>query len=186
LDITCPDDFTATVECLAPAAVTDSTGLAGLGVVFNEQCGKIVISHNDVSDNNQCPETITRTYYILDDLNNNGTKDAGEEEVSCTQTITINDVTNPSLTVPTTELELGCNPQTMPSEESVVEASSATDNCTASPLITAVAGTITGTCAKEQTFTVTATDDCGNETEETVTYTWTVDTELPVITVQPT
>ena len=53
--------------------------------------------------------------------------------------------------------------------------------------MSAVAGTITGDCNKSQTFTVTATDDCGGLTDvKTVTYTWTEDTQAPVLTVPTT
>ncbi|PKP36598.1 MAG: hypothetical protein CVT97_08640, partial [Bacteroidetes bacterium HGW-Bacteroidetes-14] len=86
----------------------------------------------------------------------------------------------PVLTVPTTGLALGCNPSSLPTEASVIAGSSATDDC-GTPAITALAGAITGECTKSQTFTVTATDGCGNTDVKTVTYTWTVDTELPVI-----
>lgn len=91
----------------------------------------------------------------------------------------VKDEEAPSLTVPTANLSIGCNP-TLPTVASVVAASSATDNCS-TPTITAEAGTITGTCEKSQTFTVTATDDCDNTDVKTVTYTWTDDTEKPVI-----
>ena len=91
------------------------------------------------------------------------------------------DTQAPVLTVPATGLALGCNPQTLPTVASVIAASSVLDNCSAT--LTAVAGDITGTCEKSQTFTVTATDNCGGLTDvETVTYTWTVDTELPIFT----
>jgi hypothetical protein len=41
-------------------------------------------------------------------------------------------------------------------------------------------GEITGEdCDKEQVFTVTATDDCGNQSSCLVTYIWTIDTIKP-------
>ncbi|MBK8671126.1 MAG: hypothetical protein IPN89_17465 [Saprospiraceae bacterium] len=76
---------------------------------------------------------------------------------------------------------MGCNP-TLPTVASVVVASSATDNC-GTPTITAVAGAITGTCSKSQTFTVTATDGCTNTDVKTVTYTWSDDAVNPALTV---
>ncbi|HEX4876707.1 MAG TPA: HYR domain-containing protein, partial [Chitinophagaceae bacterium] len=100
-----------------------------------------------------------------------------------TETVTYtwsDDTENPVLTVPTTGLALGCNPATLPTEASVIAASSATDNCGAT--ITASAGAISGTCNRSQTFTVTATDGCGNTDVKTVTYTWKVDVTPPTLT----
>ncbi|GAB1454298.1 hypothetical protein MASR2M47_43540 [Draconibacterium sp.] len=77
---------------------------------------------------------------------------------------------------------MGCNPTTLPTVASVEAASSATDNC-GTPVITAVAGEITGECEKTQTFTVTATDGCNNKDIETVTYTWSDDAVAPELTV---
>ncbi|MBK8349706.1 MAG: hypothetical protein IPL08_19635 [Saprospiraceae bacterium] len=91
----------------------------------------------------------------------------------------VTDAVKPTLTVPTTDLALGCNP-TLPTTASVITASSATDNCGV-PTITVVAGSIGGSCSKSQTFTVTATDGCGNTDVKTVTYTWRQDLVLPVI-----
>jgi gliding motility-associated-like protein/uncharacterized repeat protein (TIGR01451 family) len=100
-----------------------------------------------------------------------------------TKTISVNDTVLPVLTVPTDNLELPCNPKSeeLPSVASVIAASSATDNC-GTPTITAVAGAVIGNCEKSQTFTVTATDVCGNKDVETVTYTWTKTKTLEITT----
>ncbi|PHR70171.1 MAG: hypothetical protein COA67_08830, partial [Lutibacter sp.] len=98
LNIDCPTTFTASAQCIAPDAATTQAELEALGVVFNSNCGTIVVSSNDVSNNNTCPEVITRTYTILDDLNGNGTQDTGENSTTCAQTITIDDTILPVLT----------------------------------------------------------------------------------------
>jgi|GEM_PF-3742841 len=86
----------------------------------------------------------------------------------------------PQLTVPDDEF-LGCNP-VKPTMQSVMAASSVTDNCEAT--ISVSAGPITGDCTKSQTFTVIATDDCGDRSDtETVTFTWTEDNQAPMLTV---
>lgn len=79
LNIECPISFTESAQCVKPDAVNTVAELEALGIVFNSNCGTIIISSNDVSDNNTCPEIITRTYTILDDLNGNNIKDVGEK-----------------------------------------------------------------------------------------------------------
>ncbi|MDY0285809.1 MAG: HYR domain-containing protein, partial [Bacteroidales bacterium] len=100
--------------------------------------------------------------------------------VECSFDVLVEDNESPELTVPTANLALGCNPLTLPTLSSVINASSATDNC-GTTTITAEAGIITGTCDKEQVFSVTATDDSGNTDVKTVSYTWIADTEKPII-----
>jgi len=47
----------------------------------------VVVFVSDVSDGNTCPEVITRTYSVTDDCGNT---------INVTQTITVNDITNPT------------------------------------------------------------------------------------------
>ena len=77
------------------------------------------------------------------------------------------------------ENDLGCNPETIPVPEFT-----ATDNCSEVEVSVSTEGPVaTANCGYEQTFTATATDDCGNVAEPvSVTYTWTVDLEAPTIT----
>jgi hypothetical protein len=111
-----------------------------------------------------CAWTVTYTFSVTDKCNNTSTNRTIQH--------TGGNRTAPELTVPTTGLNLGCNPAQLPTVASVISASSATDNCGGTPTITAVAGNVTGTCDKSQTFTVTATDACSNTDVKTVTYTW--------------
>jgi len=89
----------------------------------------------------------------------------------------------PTFTCPTGS-DLGCNPASLPDCDSVKAlVTGLDDNCDPSPRLDCEAGAITGTCDKSQTFTLTATDDCGNTSDPCyVTYTWTDDTVPPEIT----
>jgi hypothetical protein len=84
-----------------------------------------------------------------------------------------------------TNLNLGCNPATLPTDASVAAQVAVTDNCTMqSTNVSHVDGG--SACAMTRTFTITATDGCGNiSTPQTVVYTWTMDTNAPVLTVVP-
>ncbi|WP_162919886.1 T9SS type A sorting domain-containing protein, partial [Hanstruepera ponticola] len=77
--------------------------------------------------------------------------------------------------------DLGCNPEVMaPMFE-------ATDNCGVGEPIVTTAGPTNDGCAYSQTWTANVTDNCGNQAQAvSVTYTWTVDTEAPVITTNGT
>jgi hypothetical protein len=80
---------------------------------------------------------------------------------------------------------LGCNPTNVPTAASVKSAVSASDACsTASVSVTGAC--ITNGCAVTQTFTILATDGCGNTATAYVTNTWTADTAPPVISGVPT
>jgi len=92
LDIECPTTFTDTATCYSslPPAATDQAGLEALGLIFNENCGTLYISHLDSGDPG-CNGDVIRTYTILDDRNSNGTYEIGiDEQITCEETITIN------------------------------------------------------------------------------------------------
>src|SRR5512133_2773883 len=110
-------------------------------------------------------------------------------DATCSVTSTWTDDTEaPVFTAcPTAPIDLGCNPTTLPSEAmAIAAAGSVTDNCDATLVMSAVGGTISGTCIKSQTWVVTAATDCGPDATCSVTYTWTDDTEAPVFTACPT
>ena len=60
----------------------------------------ITITYSDVSDNNKCPETITRTWTATDNCGNSST---------CDQIITIHDITNPTIVCPANESFEACS-----------------------------------------------------------------------------
>jgi hypothetical protein len=95
------------------------------------------------------------------------------------------DTTAPSVTVPTGS-NLGCNPASLPSDASVKALVNATDTCS-TPTVNVSHVDVTTGCTVTRTFTVTATDACGNSSApQTVVYSWTVDTTPPTITTVPT
>jgi large repetitive protein len=161
--------------CNPATLPTEASVIAASSATDN--CGTPVITASAATISGTCTKSQTFTVTATDGCGNTDVK-------AVTYTWT-EDAEDPVLTVPTTGLALGCNPTTLPSEASVIAASSATDNC-GTPVITASAGTISGTCTKSQEFTVTATDGCGNTDVKTVTYTWTDDTQAPVFAACPT
>ena len=80
---------------------------------------------------------------------------------------------------------LGCNPTNPPTDASVKALVTAADNCS-TPTINVTHVDCGTACAPTRTFTVTATDSCGNTAAKTVVYTWTADTTAPTITAVPT
>ena len=78
--------------------------------------------------------------------------------------------------------DLGCNPAEPVCDDTL----KATDNCDGEVAVVCAAGAITGEdCAKQQVFTYTATDACGNAATGTVTYTWKIDRTAPVLPALP-
>ncbi len=77
-----------------PAAYADYAAFTTAGGSASDNCsidaGSFVLL-SEVSDNNSCPETLTRTYQISD-VNGNS--------ISCTQDIVVDDVTNPTASNP--------------------------------------------------------------------------------------
>jgi hypothetical protein len=98
------------------------------------------------------------------------------DEISITYTWTV-DTENPVLATTATSGDLGCNPTVVAPEFT------GTDNCEGAitPVVTTTGATNTG-CAYTQTWTANYTDACGNVADEiSITYTWTVDTEKPML-----
>ena len=121
---------------------------------------------SDVSDGNTCPEIITRTYNIADDCGNN---------IDVTQTITINDDTNPTGTAPS-DLTVQCIGD-VPTADILLITDEA-DNCTVNPIATFVSDVSDGnTCPEVITRTYNIADDCGNNTDVTQTITINDDTD---------
>jgi len=102
----------------------------------------------------------------------------------CEKTVLLKDETPPTFaSCPTTSIDLGCNPKTLPNSDMAIAAvGTITDNCDADVAVTATGGEITGDCTKTQVWTVLADADCGPDATCTVTYRWKEDLVLPVIT----
>ena len=120
----------------------------------------VVAFVSDVSDNNTCPETITRTYSITDICNN---------QILVTQNIIVNDTTVPTATgtIAPSTVE-GCTAADVTAPVNTVAALEAlglaiADNCTDDAnLIVTSADTASGTCPVVITRTYTITDACNN------------------------
>ena len=164
LDIICPP--AENVECdNIPEVIADGSVAADNDFTINDACGTpIVLSSVEKRTDGSCANsyTLAREYTILDDLNGNGTKDSGEEETTCTQTIIVTDTEAPVLSVPP-NTNIACD-----DDNTTVGTGSATatDNCDSDPVVIFTDATAPGNCAGSYilTRTWTATDNCGNET----------------------
>src|SRR5262249_23190903 len=160
----CPTD--ASVQCLSDVP-------AKANVTANDNCDGAItptFSETQSKPGSSCNNVITRRWTATDRCGNTA---------SCTQHITVNDTTPPTITCPG-DLTFQCDsdvPAANPSD------ATATDNC-GTPTVT-VSRSSTGTCPKIITDTFTATDSCGNTASCTRTIT-VHDTTKPVLSGCPT
>ncbi|MHC5004838.1 MAG: HYR-like domain-containing protein, partial [Planctomycetota bacterium] len=166
--IGCPDPVT--VEC--PADVPDPDPSQ---VTVKDNCTdpeNIVVTHiGDESDGNTCPEIITRTYRATDECGNT---------TDCTQLITVDDTTPPTVTCPD-PVTVEC-PTDVPAPDP--DSVTASDNCSLPENITIefVSDESDGnTCPETITRTYRATDECGNAADCTQVIT-VDDTTPPTVT----
>ena len=156
-----------------PATLPTDASVKAL-VTATDNCGVPTVNVSHVDTNSGC--VVTRTFTV--------TATDGCGNTSAAQTVVYNwtaDTTPPTVTVPTGS-NLGCNPATLPTDASVKALVTATDNCSVPSVNVTHVDTNSG-CAVTRTFTVTATDGCGNTSAaQTVVYTWTADTTPPSIT----
>jgi hypothetical protein len=169
--IACPATYTVTACNIAlPAGATDPAAFSALGGATN---GTGISFADGTSTLTGCTETTIRTYTAT--LN------------GCTATCTQNmvrtiDTEDPVLATSATSGHLGCNPTV------VAPTFTGTDNCEGviTPVVTTSGPTNTG-CAYSQTWTANYTDACGNAADPvSITYTWTIDTEDPVLATSAT
>lgn len=74
-------------------------------------------------------------------------------------------------------MDLGCNPE-LPTVNTEVKT---IGGCGVAPVVGVSGKIISSGCQRSQTFTYTATDECGNSVTATTTYTWTEDLTPPVL-----
>jgi len=138
------------VQCLADVPPVD------VSVVTDEAdnctANPTVAFVSEVSNGQTCPEIITRTYSVTDDCGNS---------INVTQTITVNDDTDPTASNPPS-LNVACLSDVPPVDVSVV--TDEADNCTANPVVSFLDEQTTGqNCDNQQIVRrYTVTDDCGN------------------------
>jgi len=90
--------------------------------------------------------------------------------------------TEPPVIEPPDGGDLGCNPVHIPTCDEVLAQTTVTDNCPHEPpTVDCRYEDRRDGCIVTRTFTITATDKCGNTSTATVVYTWNEDTEPPVI-----
>ncbi|MFT4599890.1 MAG: hypothetical protein ACI857_000057 [Arenicella sp.] len=125
-----------------------------------DNCGIPTVAFvSDVSDGNTCPEVITRTYSVMDDCNNT---------INVTQTISVNDVTNPTASNPA-NVSVECLTD---APIDILDVTDEVDNCTTAPVVAYVSDVSDGnTCPEVITRTYSVTDDCNNTINVTQTIT---------------
>jgi hypothetical protein len=156
--LTCPP--AVTVECDADVPPPDTAS-----VTATDNCGGVVpVVHVGDVVGGSCPKIITRTYQGADACNNAGT---------CTQIITVDDTTPPSLTCPPA-VTVECDADVPPPDTASV---TATDNCGGVAPVVHAGDVAVGTCPKVITRTYQATDACDNV--GTCTQIITVDDTIP-------
>ncbi len=149
---------TIRVQCIADVPVEDPSVVADA----SDNCSIPTVTFvSDVSDNQTCPETITRTYRVTDDCNNS---------IDIVQIIEIEDDTAPELDSPF-PLDEVVSCEEIP-EIAVLEF---IDNCSPDVIVDFVETT---SPLINQMYTIVRTwnvaDDCGNEN----TYTQTISVEV--------
>ena len=182
--ITVNDNIPPTLTCPGPLTVSCAGNVPAPNIALvtgvSDNCpGAVTVTFvGDVNSNQTCTNrlTITRTYRATDVCGNTAT---------CTQIITVNDQTPPSLTCPANLIVQCANQVPAPNTTSVIGLS---DNCGGIVTVTHVGDVISNqTCANRFTITRTyrATDVCGNSA--TCTHTITVnDQTAPVLVGLPT
>lgn len=140
--------------------------------------GMVSIEAEVVDVTNGC--TITRTFTLTatDDC-------SGEQAHAIVAYSWTNDTTAPVITSVPAGGSLGCNPTNPPTDSTVQGLVVAADNCGTSAINVSHTDATTG-CTVTRTFTITATDACGNVSpSQNVIYSWTADTTPPTFTQLP-
>ncbi|MCB9224541.1 MAG: gliding motility-associated C-terminal domain-containing protein [Crocinitomicaceae bacterium] len=153
VDDTTPPTGTApanvSVQCSADVPASNTASVTGV----SDNCTAVPTVNfvSDASNGLTCPEIITRTYEIVDDCGNTTT---------VTQTITVDDTTNPTASNPAQTIVPG-GPAPAPDPNVVVDEA---DNCTANPVVAFVSQVSDNNpCPETITYTYSVTDDCGNQ-----------------------
>ncbi len=166
ISVNCIEEVPAAYISLAEFTTAGGTATDNNGI--NASSFQLV---SQVSDNQSCPETITRIYSIADTDGNSST---------CAQLIIVNDIIAPVIDPLPAATTIDC--PAVP----VFANATATDNCVAAFTLTSNDVTTPGTCAGSYsvTRTWTATDACGNSSTASQTIN-VQDITAPAITCPP-
>ncbi|MDZ4749401.1 MAG: hypothetical protein SH808_13015, partial [Saprospiraceae bacterium] len=155
-DSTPPTITTCTANITIECDESTDPSITGLTSATDNCDPAPIVTFSDATVGGACPQeyTITRTWTATDACGN-GT--------NCTQIITVDDSTPPTITTCAANITIECDESTDPSNTGLT---SATDNCDPAPVVTFGDVTIGGACPQEYTITRTwtATDACGNGT----------------------
>ncbi len=164
--ITLTDDVAPVIECIADETYEcDEEIPTAVDPEAYDNCGlDVTITMEESMEGDSCLKTITRTWTATDYCGN---------ESSCSQVITVQDTTAPSITA-ADDATVECG------DELPVPAAETADNCNEVSWI--VEATMEPTCGDAfiMTRTYTATDACGNSSTDTQIIT-VVDTTPPTI-----
>ena len=178
--MTCPAPLMAVCNIDEQVPYIDYNEFVAAGGSADDNCAideASFIFIDDVSDNNSCPEIITRTYQIADLCGNT---------ITCTQTITIDDEIDPTITCPDALTAVCSIDEQAPYadyNEFVAAGGSADDNCAIDEASFTLIDEISdgNTCPEVVTRTYQIADLCGNTI--TCTQIITIDDEIdPTIT----
>ncbi|SEP54681.1 Ig-like domain-containing protein [Flavobacterium urocaniciphilum] len=143
---------------------------------YTDNCdNNLQVSVNDGGlQTNGCGRSRTWTATLSDGCGNTAIP------VSITYTWKV-DTQAPVISTQSQSGDLGCNPQSIPTPSF-----SYTDNCDNNLQVSVNDGGLqTNGCGRSRTWTASLTDSCGNvATPVSITYTWKVDTQAPVISTQ--
>jgi len=175
---TTPPVITASGTALTLVCNPDAASIeAALGsATAADNCAVGTPTYSDSPVTGDCTKSQTRTWGISDNCGN------AAVPVSRTATWT-EDTTKPTITTCPTGGDLGSNPATLPTCDSVKAQVVSSDNCTGTPTLNCAnpEDSITN-CVVTRKFTITATDGCGNVSDPCyVTYTWIADTDAPIV-----
>jgi hypothetical protein len=160
------DDTTIPEIAVGPADITiecaaDLPAEADLAWTDNCDAGGTVTSVTGPLVGGACGGTYTRTWNISDAC--------GNAAATVTQTITLDDTTDPTGTAPA-DVTVECSAD-VPAFDTALITDEA-DNCAAAPVVTHISDVSDGnTCPEVITRTYRITDDCGNSTDVTQTIT---------------
>jgi hypothetical protein len=161
-----------------PSSLPSDTVVLGL-VQASDDCSLVSTNVTHVDGGSPCASTRTFTIVVADGCGNKTTN-----TVVYTWTT---DTAAPIVTSVPSGGTLGCNPPvgSLPTDASVRAQVQASDNCRVASTNVSHSDSTSG-CLTTRTFTITATDGCGNvSATRTAVYSWATDTTGPVITCPP-